>query len=143
MKIKNIEKIKEKKGFTTADIAISIVIITIFVGIIATLFYNFYITASAKNRNAIATNCLIDVIEQTKSMKYDEVDKQSVNLLIEQLVEDKTIPGGYTVTGEVQNYNELEGNTQKKDLIKILTVKVEYTVGEKTEKIQISTLITK
>ena len=138
-----IKKIKENKGFTTSDIIISVIMIMIFVGIITTLFYNFYLTTSAKNRNAIATNCIIDVIEQTKAMKYDEPTQESVETLIDSLEADKTIPEGYTVTAQLQKYNETENNTDKKDLIKILKVTVKYTVGEKTEKIEISTLLTK
>lgn len=134
---------KNNKGFTTADVAIAIIIITIFVGIITTVFYNFYLTSTSKNRNAIATNCIIDVIEQAKSMKYEEVNQDNINLLVEDLLSKGSIPNGYTVTAEVQKYNETEGNTDKQDLIKILKVKVEYMLSNKTEKIEISTLLTK
>lgn len=139
MKRKNIQKIKENKGFTTADIVTTVVIIMIFIGIITTLFYQFYITTTAKNRNAIATNCIIDVIEHIKTMNYDEIEASNLDLEIATL----NIPNGYTVTAQVQNYNQTEGNTDKKDYIKILKVKTEYTVGKKTEKMEVSTLITK
>lgn len=136
-------KIKQNKGFTTQDIVISIIIIVIFVSIITTLFYNFYLSTSAKNRNAIALNCIIDLIEEAKMLKYDELDQTKIEELLGILKSNKTIPNGYEVTVELQKYNELEGNTDKKDLIKILKVKVQYLVGQKTEKIEISTLITK
>lgn len=135
--------IKGNKGFTTADVAVAIIIITIFVGMIATIFYNFYLTTTAKNRNAMATNCLIDVIEQVKLIPYDEIDETRVNSLIDALAKDETIPKGYTITVSVQKYNEIEGNEGKEDIIKILNVKAEYTVGNKIEKIDISTLLTK
>lgn len=140
---KTATKIKQNKGFTSQDVVISIIIIVIFVSIITTLFYNFYISTSAKNRNAIALNCIIDVIEQAKMLKYDELDQTKIEELLGTLKSDKTIPNGYEVSVELQKYNELEGNTDKKDLIKILKVKVQYLVGQKTEKIEISTLITK
>lgn len=136
-------KINQNKGFTSQDVVISIIIIVIFVSIITTLFYNFYISTSAKNRNAIALNCIIDVIEQTKMLNYDELDQPKIEELLNTLKLDRTIPNGYEVSVELQKYNELEGNTDKKDLIKILKVKVQYLVGQKTEKIEISTLITK
>lgn len=136
-------KISQNKGFTSQDVVISIIIIVIFVSIITTLFYNFYISTSAKNRNAIALNCIIDVIEQTKMLNYDELDQAKIEELLNTLKLDRTIPNGYEVSVELQKYNELEGNTDKKDLIKILKVKVQYLVGQKTEKIEISTLITK
>lgn len=136
-------KIKQNKGFTAQDIVISIIIIVIFVSIITTLFYNFYLSTSAKNRNAIALNCIIDLIEEAKMLKYDQLDQTKIEELLGTLKLNKTIPNGYEVTVELQKYNELEGNTDKKDLIKILKVKVQYLVGQKTEKIEISTLITK
>lgn len=136
-------KIRQNKGFTSQDVVISIIIIVIFVSIITTLFYNFYISTSAKNRNAIALNCIIDVIEQAKMLNYDELDQTKIEELLGTLKSNKTIPNGYEVSVEIQKYNELEGNTDKKDLIKILKVKVQYLVGQKTEKIEISTLITK
>lgn len=135
-------KMKEKKGFTAIDITISIIIIMLLVGIIATLYYNFYLTASARNRNAIATNCIIDVIERVKLMNYNDVNMQNINELLQSLREDKTLPEEYKFTIEIQNYNEQEKNVNKLDIIKILKVKVEYTVGQKEEKIEISTLIT-
>lgn len=137
------KKIIANKGFTTTDIVISIIIIIIFVSIITTLFYNFYLSTSAKNRNAIALNCIIDVIEEAKMLNYDELDQTKIQDLLGILKSNKTIPNGYEVSVNVQRYNELEGNNTKKDLIKILKVKVEYLVGQKNEKIEISTLITK
>ena len=137
------KKIKQNKGFTAQDVVISIIIIVIFVSIITTLFYNFYISTSAKNRNAIALNCIIDVIEEAKILNYDELNQTKIEELLGTLKSNKTIPNGYEVIAELQKYNELDGNTEKKDIIKILKVKVQYLVGQKTEKIEISTLITK
>ncbi len=147
MKIR-MQNIKRNKGFTTADIVVSIVVLMIFVGMITTLFYNFYLSTTAKNRNAMATNYIVDVIEEIKAMNYDEVqkdtqDSNSINNLIQQLEATKQIPKEYIITGEIQKYNQTEGNTDKKDLVKILTVRVEYMVGKKTEKIEMTTLVTK
>ncbi len=147
MSIKGVS-IKKNRGFTTADIVVAIVVMMIFVGMIATLFYNFYLSTTAKNRNAMATNYIVDVIEEIKAMNYDEVqkdtqDSNSINNLIQQLEATKQIPKEYIITGEIQKYNETEGNTDKKDLVKILTIRVEYSLGKKTEKIEISTLLIK
>lgn len=50
---------------------------------------------------------------------------------------------GYSVTAILKKYNEIEGNQDKKDLIKILTVKVEYTINDKLEKNEVNRLIIK
>ena len=77
------------------------------------------------------------------ALNYDELDQTKIEELLGSLRSNKTIPNGYEVIVELQKYNELDGNTEKKDIIKILKVKVQYLVGQKTEKIEISTLITK
>lgn len=140
---KNELNLKNNKGFTTTDIVVAVVIIMLFIGIITTVFYNYYLSIAAKNRNSIATNCTIDVIENIKKMNYDEINTENVNSLIEQFVQDGTIPQGYNVIPELKKYNETVGNTEKLDIIKTLKVKVEYTVSNKQEQIEISTIITK
>ena len=87
----NVSKIlKQKKGFTMVDIAVAIVIIMIFVGIITTLFYQYYLSISSKNRNAIGTNCAIDIIEDVKAMNYEEVTIDTLNQKIQQFIKDGT-----------------------------------------------------
>lgn len=135
--------IKSNKGFTATDIVVAVIIIILFVGLITTVFYNYYLSTAAKNRNAMATNCLIDVIENLKQINYDNINAETVDSLLEQLIEDGSIPKGYTVSAQIQKYNETEGNTDKLDLIKILKVKIEYTVSNKKEEFEMSTLITK
>lgn len=136
-----INKINSNKGFTTADIAVTIVIIILFIGMITTIFYNYYLSVSAKNRNAIATSCVIGIIEEIKTMNYEEIDQITIEQTIEKMIQDGTIPSGYNPTAEITKYNETEANTDKKDKIKILKVTIEYSLSNKTEKIEISTLI--
>lgn len=81
----------DNKGFTTAEIIISIIIIILFTSIIANSFYNYYISVQSKNRRTISTNALIDVIENVEMMKYEDVTKDSVNSLIETLKDNGTI----------------------------------------------------
>lgn len=142
---------KQNNGFTTADLAVAVVILMIFVSLIATAFYNYYMSVTQKNRSAMATNCAIDVIEQTKKMNYEEVTQESINRLIENLkngIEIESgntifIPQPYEVTAQVEKYNETQNNTTKQDLIKRLTVTVQYVAGNKMETIEMSKLITK
>lgn len=84
-------KLTNNKGFTTAEILISLMIIVIFTSIITSGFYSYYISVQSKNRRTIALNTIIDVIENVEMMKYEDVSQDSVNLLIENLKENKTI----------------------------------------------------
>lgn len=138
---KNIN-LKKDAGFTTADITISIVIIVMFVSIITTAYYNYYLSVTAKNRIAIATNCIVDVIEAVELMDYDDVNIENVNSKIQDLY-GTNIPSQYTITAKVQKYNETEENTNKQDIIKILTVNAKYNIGKNTKEIEIKRLIIK
>ena len=135
--------LKNNKGFSTADIIIAITIILIFSGLIAGTFYNYYLANSSKTRNARASLCIIDVIENVKLMNYEEIDTNTVTAKIEELYNNNTLPKQYTITADVQKYNEQEGNENKKDIIKIIKVKVQYEIGGNTKELEISTLITK
>lgn len=137
------QKIINNKGFTTGDIIIAIMLIVIFVSIITSSFYNYYISSQAKTRRTIATNAVIDVIENIEAMEYDSVSQSSVNTLIENFIQDGTIPSEYKVSATLQKYNEVENNKDKLDLIKILNVKVQYTLNQKEETFEITRLITK
>lgn len=136
-------KYMDNKGVTTADLVVAIIIIIMFVSIITTAFYNYYESIQSKNRKTIATNALIDVIENVEMLNYDDVTTEAVNNVITTLTKDGSIQSGYTLTATLQNYNETQGNTDKLDLVKILNVKVEYSIGNKKENIEMKTLITK
>lgn len=135
--------LKNNKGFTAVDATISIIIIVAFISIITTSFYNYYISIQSKNRQTVATNIMIDIIENVEMMTYEEITTDTVNTIIDNLRKDGTIQTPYEVTATIEKYNEREGNQQKKDLIKILKVSVSYISDNKEEKTEISRLITK
>lgn len=132
-----------QKGLTAADIAIAVIIIVIFVGTISSGFYNYYMASTSVSRGSAALSYTIDVIETVEQMNYEDVTEENINREIQELYNKKAISTPYKVTATVQKYNEIQGNENKKDLIKILTVTVNYEMNKKVEKIQISRLITK
>lgn len=137
-----IQSYMDQRGVTSTDIIVAVAIIVLFVSVITTSFYNYYKSIQSKNRVTIATNIVIDVIENVEMLPYDEVNQENVNNVIDTLKKDGTILEQYTVTTSIQNYNETEGNTDKKDLIKILKVKVVYGEND-IENLEITRLITK
>ena len=139
----NKQKLKSNKGITTGDIIISVIIIIMFISIITTSFYNYYLSTQSKTRRTMATNALIDIIENVEMMEYSTVNEEAINTLIEGFITDGTIPSGYNVNFTLTNYNETENNTDKLDLIKILNVKVSYILNDKEETFEITRLITK
>lgn len=63
-------KIKEEKGLTGIDIAISVILITIFIAMIANLIANININSQDTERKTIATSYAIQEIEKIKSLGY-------------------------------------------------------------------------
>lgn len=133
---------KSERGFTTADIIVSLMVVVIFVSIIASGYYNYYLASTGVSRSSTALSYTINVIESVEEMNYEDVTQQSVNEKVQQLYSSNLIPQGYEISATVQKYNETSGNTEKRDLIKTLTVTVRYEVGKKIEQLQISRLIT-
>lgn len=133
--------LKSKKGYTAVDISISILIIIIFVSIITSAFYNYYLSNTAVARNSTAVNYAIDVIETVEQMDYTQVTDASVKNKLQEMYNQKQIASSYQISTQVVNYNTTTGNTTKRDLIKILSVKVQYPIGKRTQSFDIKRLI--
>ena len=50
------------------------------------------------------------------------------------------IPEMYKVSVDVTKYNQTAGNTSKQDIIKIVKVKIDYSLQEQNENIEIKRL---
>lgn len=134
-------KIKDEKGFTGIDITVAVIIIMLFMTLIGTIFYN--ITASHRQleRKTEATYIAIDVMEKLKAQNYDDlIVGEYNNNTIAKILKDEIIEEGYSLKVTIENYK-----TQEKDydLVKIITVKVEYKVGKNTENVELKTTVTR
>jgi type II secretory pathway pseudopilin PulG len=135
-------KIKDEKGFTGIDITVAVIIIMLFMTLIGTIFYN--ITASHRQleRKTEATYIAIDVMEKLKAQNYDDlIVGEYNNNTIAKILKDEIIEEGYSLKVTIKNYNTPEENSY--DLVKIITVKVEYKVGKNTENVELKTTVTR
>lgn len=135
-------KLKDNKGVTGVDVAISLVIIIIFVSFIAALFYNVSTTSKRIDRKTTATNLAVEVIEAMKSVGCEqlasnteetELTTENMSTLIFKQID---IPNGYTVKISIEDYND-------SGIVKTVTAKVSYLDGKQTETVKIETLIKK
>ena len=128
---------KRNKGFTGVDIAVSVVIFTIFVTVIASMFYNLSVTENRIQRKTEATNLAIKVIETMKVIEFDKLTEGMTINDINNLITDKIeVPNGYNVTVGVDN-------STYPDVIKIISVQIDYKLGKQDETINIETLVKK
>lgn len=122
--------IKSQKGITGIEITVAIVMLTIFVSLISTIFINIYLNSTEAQRNTVATGYATQIAEMIDKMYYADVEEDTLSEKIEEI----NIPSGYTVTANVENYTP---NANSKDLVKTITVTVTYKVGNNEKNVQI------
>lgn len=131
------KQIKNQKGASSADIIISIGIIMVFVSIVLIVYTNLNRVNSQILRKQTATNYAIAILENVDRLYYNEVTPEKFeNIDIgngKHKIADTEIARGYRANVTIQNYNETEGNENKLDVIKIVTVSIEYNTGTKDE----------
>lgn len=141
--------IKKENGFTGIDIAISIIVITIFISIIGNLVFNINLNNTGIERKSIATSYAIQEIEVIKAQGY--IEKYN-NKGIEQkeiISEDDILNNDGEFTGYhkkviIEDYVLIKNdNTKISDLVKKITVQISYKLGGKNQNVEITTYITK
>lgn len=140
--------IKEEKGFTGIDIAISLIVITIFIAMIANLIANINLTAQDTNRKTIATSYAVQEIEKIKAQVYIE-SYDSKGITKEDILKEEDIYNGSEFTGYnkkvvIRDYVLVVNDTTKKsNIVKEITVNISYKVGNKEKNVKISTYVAK
>lgn len=139
-------KIKSEKGITNIDITVSIILITLFVAIIATLMYNINANSGSVERRSIATNYAINEIESLKAQNFDDLEETGEINEFEDILENGNTTG-YAKKITIIDYANLEENkdddTIVPGLVKKVTVEISYKDGNTTQTVDLSTVITK
>lgn len=142
-------KLKNDRGVTGVDLAVSMVILMVFVSFIAALFYNLSSTAKRIDRKSAATNLAIEVIESMKTTSFTDLDAHQVTQ--EEITVDSfytltsktiTIPNGYTVKISIENpQKDGQPNEELGTVAKVITAEVRYFEKNKEETVKIETLV--
>lgn len=134
--------LKSNKGITGADAVLGVALAILFSGIIATLSYNIYVTSSSLKRSSKALEYITSTFEYVATQYYDNVTEDNIKNYISTKLDGKiSINEGtpYKAQVSVTNYNQMEGNTDKLDLVKEITMSVTYKLGDKDQTIKIKT----
>ena len=147
MKIKM--NIRSQKGYTGVDIAISVIVITIFISLIAVLIYKFNSSSDELEIKSKATEIAINEIEKVKAAgfeAYEEMNKMTTedkegNSLINQPIEEEQ---GFYRTILVEDYTDIAENENKlSNLVKRVTVTISYMYKGEKKEIKLSTILSK
>ena len=145
MKIKM--NIRSQKGYTGVDIAISVIVITIFISLIAVLIYKFNSSSDELEIKSKATEIAIDEIEKIKQKGFKQYENQKSGE-IESDVSVTNSEGveieGFYKTILVEDYTEIGDNKDKiPNLVKRVTVTISYVNKGQENKVQLSTILSK
>ena len=127
---------KNEKGYTGIDIAISVVVLFIFVSLVAFLSYGFNSSSKAIELKAQAISLAVDEIETIKNT----ITMENINTLDTETQETST--QGFYRTITVEDYADL-GPTKIRGLVKKITVKIQYMFQNKQQTVELSTIVTK
>ncbi len=138
--------IKNEKGIAGIDIAISIIIITIFIAMIGNLIVNINLNNKETERRTIATTYAVQEIENLKAKKIEEYLDEGITeaYIIDEDIEKDGNYSGYHKKIIIKDYVLIkQDNTKEPNIVKEATVEISYKVGNKERKISLSTYISK
>lgn len=131
-------KIRSEKGYTGIDIAISVVVLFLFVSLIATMSYQVNSSVNGVKLKSEATQIAVEEIEKLKNeLTFEEIKNMRNHEYYNQEV--KT---GFFETVYIQDYADI--NVEKTpELVKKVTVKVQYKFKKDIHTIELSTILSK
>lgn len=142
--------IKEERGVTAIDIAVSVIILTIFIALIGNLILNININSESLKRKAIATSYAVKEIEKIKAKGYiEEYNDLGINeeTILQgsdvDIFDNDNVFTGFHKTTFVKDYVLIQNDyTKQRNLVKELTVEIHYKVYNKQHSVKISTFVT-
>lgn len=141
----SIKSIKDEKGLTGVDIAISLVIVTMFVAIITNLIANINLDTEKMDRKSKALAYAVQEIETIRATGYIEKynGMKEETLKEEDIYNNSEFTGYHKVVSIKDDILVENSGTKTADTTKQITVEVFYKLGNKKESIKISTYISK
>lgn len=125
---------KSEKGFTMQDLLIAAFVITLFVGLIATMMYSVYNLNVRANLSSQMVTYAVQILEDIDRISYDEVNSDLAQTYISKF----SIPTGFNVDIQVSNYGEDLENIE--DVMKIVNLTISYTLQGEAEEFSVQRL---
>ena len=138
--------VKSQRGIAAIDIAVSVIIITIFIALIGNLIVNINLNTKKSERKTIATSYAVQEIENIKAKDFQEyADKgiQEPYIIEEDIMKDNNFTG-YHKKVTIKDYVLIkQDNTKEPNIVKEATVEISYKVGKEEKTISLATYISK
>ena len=125
---------KSEKGFTGVDIAISVIVMTIFIAVIALLISRFNGSSNEIELKSEATDIAIQEIEKVKEAGIDNAQNEP----------ESEIQGKSGFYKEIKITDYAENKADKiEGLVKKATVTISYIYKNQEQKVELSTILEK
>lgn len=135
--------IKNQKGYTGIDIAISVVVLFIFVSIIAMLSYSINSSAKEIDLKSEATAIAVEEIENLKNKNFTQISEMEPTNNGEQEPVKVDNKEGFFKTISIKDYSDLTEQKKVPGLVKQATVKISYQFKGKNQSVELSTIFSK
>ena len=133
------KNLKSASGYVAADAALGIGIFLILSVLVVALLFNIYSINISSHRLAMATNYAVEILENAKSLNYYDSKLKAGTYENTELLGVK-MEENYIAKLNRIDYNKLQGNEKKENLIKILQLNIEYNDGDLKKNIKFNTL---
>lgn len=130
---------KSSKGYVAVDATLGIAIFIILSTLVITVLLNIYNINLSSHRLAMATNYAVEILENAKSLNYYDSKLNDGNYESKELL-GVTLGENYIAKLNIIDYNKIEGNESKENVIKVLELNIEYQEGKLTKNVKINTL---
>lgn len=138
--------IKNQKGIAAIDIAISIIVITIFIALIGNLIVNINLNTKDSERKTIATSYAVQEIENIKAKDFQEYTDKGIQepyVIEEDIMKDNNFTG-YHKKITIKDYVLIkQDNSKEPNIVKEATVEISYKIGKEEKIIRLATYISK
>ena len=126
-------KIKSEKGFTGADIAVAVLALILFAGVVGQTLYSAYLNNVRIRAHVEATAYLTQMLEYIDEIEYEKVGDS----IFDKMKVDLSIPDQYEIKFNVENIDD------KADIIKKVNIQISYEFNNGKDSMNITRLKTK
>lgn len=130
---------RSSSGYVAVDAMLGIGMFIILSSLVITMLFNIYNTNLSNHRLAVATDYAVEILENAKLLNYYD-SKLNAGYYEGRDMLGVNMGENYIAKLNIIDYNKLEGNEQKENVIKILELNIEYKDGELTKNVKINTL---
>ena len=127
-------KIKSENGFTMQDLLVACFIFILFVGLIGTLMYRVYETNIRASLTSQMCMYAVQILADIDKISYEDAQSKTGADYKEQF----SIPEGFNVELQFTDYGADKAYIE--DIIKIVDLKISYTVANQTEEFTVRRL---